>query len=92
MFTQLQREGIDVDMSILPSAGTIQQQLGPTVTAWYLQEDGLYADVRQSVPGVGTGMLWVQTMMFFTVRQRAFMREMEVQLPVEERDVIVPRR
>ena len=88
--SEMQRGGIDVDMSIFPTAGSIEQHLGPAVTAWYFQEDGIYVDVRQSVPGIGTSnLMWVQTMMSFMLQRRFYQQEMEIPLPVEE---AVPRR
>ena len=74
VLAQLQRGGVDIDSSILPTAGSIAPHLGSAVTAWYLQEDGVYVDRRQSVPGISGVALWLQGMMFFTLERRSFGR------------------
>ena len=70
-FAQLQRAGLEIDPSIFPSAGSIAPHLGSAVTAWYLQEDGIYLDRRQNVPGISGAALWLQGMMFFTLQARS---------------------
>ena len=70
-FAQLQRAGLEIDPSIFPSAGSIAPHLGSAVTAWYLQEDGIYLDRRQNVPGISGAALWLQGMMFFTLQYRS---------------------
>lgn len=52
---QLSREGIDVNVSILPSAGAIGRHLRPAVTSLRRTEAGIELVSRQSVPGGSVG-------------------------------------
>ena len=88
---QLQRGGVEIDPSILPTAGSIAPHLGSAVTAWYLQEDGVYLDRRQNVPGISGAALWLQGMMFFTLERQSFSRRMDFDEPVEAVEDL-PRR
>ena len=57
MLGELQQEGIDVDVSILPSAASIGKHLRPAVKAVRRTKDGIEVTVRQSLPGSGAGAL-----------------------------------
>ncbi|MFZ5829910.1 MAG: DUF1559 domain-containing protein [Planctomycetota bacterium] len=52
---ELQREGIDVNVSLLPSAGSIRRHLLPAVTTASNTDAGIELTVRQSLPGGGFG-------------------------------------
>jgi prepilin-type processing-associated H-X9-DG protein len=53
--TQLQRQGVDIDLSILPSAGSIRKHLRPTVGAVRRTEDGVESISLQTLPGGNVG-------------------------------------
>jgi hypothetical protein len=57
MLGELRREGIDVDLSILPSAASINKHLRPAVKAVRRTKDGIEVTVKQSLPGSGAGAL-----------------------------------
>jgi hypothetical protein len=50
---QLQREGLDIDISLLPSMAAIEPHLQPGISALYLDNDGLRFESRQTLPGAG---------------------------------------
>lgn len=50
---ELQREGIDVDLSLLPSAASIGKHLRPGLTSIRRTKAGIEVTSRQSVPGAG---------------------------------------
>jgi len=87
---QLRRSGVELDASVLPSAGSIAPHLGPAVTAWYFQEGGIYVDSRQSVPGVNGVSLWVQAMLLFAMPLRDAARPIDFEEFEEEG--VLPRR
>ncbi|MFP6573832.1 MAG: hypothetical protein VB912_01685 [Pirellulaceae bacterium] len=91
VLAQLQRGGVEIDSSILPTAGSIAPHLGSAVTAWYLQEDGVYVDRRQSVPGIGGVAVWLQGMMFFTLQRQIIGRRMDFGETIEAVEDL-PRR
>jgi len=91
VLAQLQRGGVEIDSSILPTAGSIAPHLGSAVTAWYFQEDGVYVDRRQSVPGISGVAIWLQGMMFFTLERQSFGRRMDFGEPIEAAEDL-PRR
>ncbi|MFP6619526.1 MAG: hypothetical protein VB877_09290 [Pirellulaceae bacterium] len=89
---QLQRQGVKVNPGVFPTAGLIQQHLGPSVTAWYLQEDGLYTESRKSLPGVGPAMVWGQAMMYFSLQQMTVYRQFEgLDSEIEVEEKAIPR-
>jgi len=49
--SQLQREGIDIDVSLLPSVKSILPHLRPGVTAVRRTDEGIELSSRQSLPG-----------------------------------------
>jgi len=51
VFGELAREGIDINVSILPSAKSIRRHLRPDVTVLRRNEAGIELTSRQSVPG-----------------------------------------
>jgi prepilin-type processing-associated H-X9-DG protein len=53
--TQMQREGIDIDLSLLPSAAAIGKHLRPTVAAVRRTDAGLEAVSFQTLPGGNVG-------------------------------------
>ncbi|MBN2476224.1 MAG: DUF1559 domain-containing protein [Pirellulales bacterium] len=53
--SELQREGIDVNVSILPSAGAIGKHLRPTVSAVRRHPGGIELIARQTLPGGNVG-------------------------------------
>jgi len=76
VMSELQREGIDVNVSILPSAKAIGKHLRPTVAFLRRSEAGIEVISRQSLPGGSIGT--VAPMMFsmgvpavFSARQSA---------------------
>jgi hypothetical protein len=58
---ELRREGIDVDVSLLPSAASIGKHLRPAVKAVRRTNDGIEVTVRQSLPGCGAAALMPMT-------------------------------
>ncbi|MHC4178404.1 MAG: DUF1559 domain-containing protein [Planctomycetota bacterium] len=52
---ELSREGIDIDVSILPSAGAIGPHLRPAVTVLQRSEAGIELVSRQTLPGGSVG-------------------------------------
>ena len=74
---QFQQQGVNMNPGVFPTAGLIQEHLGPSVTALYLQKDGLYTESRKSLPGVGPVMVWGQAMMYFSLQQRSVYRQMD---------------
>ncbi len=81
---ELRRSGVELDASLLPSPGAIAPHLGPSVTALYLQNTGVYIDRRQSVPGVSGVALWVQGMMLYTLPARNYRRQIDFEQMIEE--------
>ncbi len=66
-FSELARQGIDVNVSILPSARAISRHLGPTVGAARLTDAGIEILGVQSVPGGNPGaMVPIAAGMLFT--------------------------
>jgi hypothetical protein len=53
---ELQREGIDVDISLLPSGQTIRRHLRPSVISVARTPAGIEATCRQTLPGAGTAL------------------------------------
>jgi hypothetical protein len=53
MTRELQREGIDVDMSLLPSGASIDKHLRPGTYAVRRTKAGIEITARQSLPGAG---------------------------------------
>ncbi len=91
---ELQREGIDVDISILPSAKSIGKHLRPSVTAVRRNEAGIEIVSHQSLPGgglLGSPLMMLPRMMFGMARSSAPMvREVfpEEAMPVESAEEI----
>jgi hypothetical protein len=54
MTTELQREGIDVNVGLLPSAATIHRHILPTVSVVRRTAAGIEATSHQTVPGIGS--------------------------------------
>ncbi len=54
---QLQREGIELDASSLPSPDAIIKHLRPGITTMSHRPDGFYFHTQHSLPGAGSGML-----------------------------------
>ncbi len=54
MFAELQREGIDIDMSIVPSGQSIRRHLRADVTSVVRTEKGIEVTCQQSFPGTGS--------------------------------------
>ena len=77
---ELQREGIDVDVSILPSAKAIAKHLRPSVTSVRRHEAGIEMVSHQSLPGgglmMGSPLMALPAMMFGMAR---------VSVPMEKR-------
>jgi len=55
MTAQMQRQGVDVPMAVLPSAPAVGKHLRPGVTAVRRTQDGLETTSRQSMPGQNIG-------------------------------------
>jgi hypothetical protein len=66
--SELQREGLDIDISLMPSMAAIEPHLQPGVSALYAGKDGLRWESRQTLPGVGSAPLVVAFVGFFSVR------------------------
>ena len=64
--SQLQREGIDVDISLLPSATTISKHLTPGVMSVRKTAAGIELTSRQSLPIGGATWLMLPAAMFLT--------------------------
>lgn|GEM_PF-3205638 len=89
---QFQRQGVNINPAVFPTAGLIQQHLGPSVMAWYLQEDGLYTESSKRLPGVGPFMVWGQAMMFFSLQRKAMYRQFDgIGTEVETEERVIPR-
>lgn len=50
-FGEARRQGFDLDMSLVPSAGVFTRRAGPAVAAAFRTEDGLEFSRRQPLPG-----------------------------------------
>jgi hypothetical protein len=55
MLTQARKEGLDLDVAMLPSASSISRHLAPGVVSWSSSDDGWRIVRRQTVPGGGIG-------------------------------------
>jgi hypothetical protein len=55
MLGEMQEEGIDLDISVLPSAGSIKKHLRASVTTVRRTEEGIELVGRQSLPGGNLG-------------------------------------
>jgi len=55
MTAQMQREGVDVPLAVLPSAPSVGKHLRPGVTAVRRTKDGLETTARHSLPGQDIG-------------------------------------
>jgi hypothetical protein len=73
--SQLQSEGLDIDISLLPSMAAIEPHLQPGISALYLGNDGLRWESRQTLPGVGSAPIALAFVGFFSVRTVAIGRE-----------------
>ena len=73
--SELQQEGVDIDISLLPSMAAIEPHLQPGVSALYVGKDGLRWESRQTLPGVGSAPLALAFVGFFSVRAVAVERQ-----------------
>jgi hypothetical protein len=69
--SQLQQEGVDIDISLLPSMAAIEPHLQPGISALYAGQDGLRWESRQTLPGAGGAPLVLAGVGFFGVRVAA---------------------
>jgi hypothetical protein len=80
---ELQREGIDVDVSILPSAKAIGKHLRPSVTAVRRHKAGIEMVSHQSLPGgglmMGSPLMALPAMMFGMARDVRMEREIYIE-------------
>ncbi|MBM4090555.1 MAG: DUF1559 domain-containing protein [Planctomycetes bacterium] len=58
--SEFQRNGIDLDISLLPSAPSFLRHLQPTVTAVRRTKMGVVIETRQTLPGGGGGLMAAQ--------------------------------
>jgi len=86
--SELQREGFDVDISILPSAGAITPHLRPSVCSVTRTAEGVLIESHSTIPlgGTGAGMMTLALpAMLFNVRSSARMEaEFEKKVMSEE--------
>lgn len=54
-FNEMAREGIDIDVSILPTSQSISRHLRPSVNSIHRTDDGIEFTTRQSLPGSNAG-------------------------------------
>jgi hypothetical protein len=82
--SQLQREGLDIDISLLPSMAAIEPHLQPGVSALYVGKDGLRWESRQTLPGAGGAPLVLAGVGFFGFGMTAIgMREPDFTVTAE---------
>ncbi|MCA9269632.1 MAG: DUF1559 domain-containing protein, partial [Planctomycetales bacterium] len=55
MFNEMSREGLDMDVSVLPSAGAIRKHLRSSVSTLSRTPDGVAWTTRQTTPGTNVG-------------------------------------
>ena len=71
-FSEMQREGIDLDVSVLPSLASIIRHVEPGVTTLVREKNGLVYVSRQSLPvNVGLPAIFGATMFFGFAMQPA---------------------
>lgn len=69
--SELQQEGVNIDISLLPSMAAIEPHLQPGISALYFGKDGLRWESRQTLPGAGGAPLVLAGVGFFGVRVAA---------------------
>lgn len=67
---ELQKEGLDIDISLLPSAAAIEKHLLPSISAAYVAKDGIEVTSETSLPiaGGAAPALGAATFMLFAAR------------------------
>jgi hypothetical protein len=94
----LQQEGVDIDVSLLPSMAAIEPHLQPGISTLYFGKDGLRWESRQTLPGAGGAPLVLAGAGFFgvsvaSVRQHnieGFAVEDAVPPPILDLEAITP--
>jgi hypothetical protein len=62
---QLQAEGVEIDISLLPSMAAIEPHLQPGVSAVYMTGDGIRWEARQTLPNAGSAPVFFLVGAFF---------------------------
>ena len=65
---QLQQEQVNIDISLLPSAASIEPHLLPGVTAVYVTDKGIRSESHHTVPVGGAGLVGAAAPMLFFAR------------------------